>query len=66
MIDAPPPPYSLYSNPPSLCRMTRSGRASGAACGCASNLAPDRTGDFADYLVTVVRHFADEHGLVFQ
>lgn len=45
--------------------MTASGRASGAAWGWRSNLPKTQVGAFADYLVAVVSHFREAHGLHF-
>ena len=56
--------FEAFANSPPYW-MTASGRASGAAWGCASNLPRGRVGEFADYLVAVVSHFRDAHALHF-
>lgn len=56
--------FEAFANSPPWW-MTKSGRASGAAWGCAGNLARPAIPAFVDYLVTVVDHFRREYGLTF-
>jgi O-glycosyl hydrolase len=56
--------FEAFANSPPFW-MTKSGRASGAAWGWASNLPKNAVGDFADYLVDVVSHFHTDHALHF-
>ena len=56
--------FEAFANSPPYW-MTASGRASGAAWGWATNLPKTAVGAFADYLVAVVAHFREVHGLHF-
>lgn len=56
--------FEAFSNSPPYW-MTASGRASGHAWGWCSNLPKTAVGAFADYLVAVISHFRDAHGLHF-
>ena len=56
--------FEAFANSPPFF-MTRSGRASGASCGCAANLPRDRIDDFARYLVDVVAHYKRAYDLHF-
>lgn len=56
--------FEAFANSPPYW-MTKSGRASGAWWGCASNLPRANVGAFADYLVAVVSHFRSAHALHF-
>ena len=56
--------FEAFANSPPFF-MTKSGRASGAGWGCAANLPRSRIDDFARYLVDVVAHYGQAHGLHF-
>lgn len=56
--------FEAFANSPPYW-MTRSGRASGAAWGCAGNLARPSIPAFVDYLVAVAAHFRSTYGLTF-
>lgn len=57
--------FEAFANSPPYW-MTVSGRASGAAWGCAGNLARPSIPAFVDYLVGVVDHFRTTYGLTFK